>query len=308
MKNNNKEIRQRVVDQVLELMQQGINPWIQPWQNGNSLGNHNCISGHIYTGINIPVLTYSKNDNEFVSNQWITFNQTKKNDGKIIKGSKATKVIFIKKIYFDKKDEKGNLVYDDEGNKEKIPFSLLRETPIFNIEQTENVQLPKAETKRMKDAIAKEDMMKSDKGVKWIDDLYKKLNVSLNYSNETKAFYSSFDDAIQLPFRSMFKNSSGYVATALHELIHWTGHQSRMDRKLGNGYGSIEYAYEELIAETGSAIMNSKYGIQGVIENHASYIKSWINVLKNDPQKLFDASYQSQQGIEYIEENGNLSQ
>jgi len=103
MKNNNKEIRQRVVDQVLELMQQGINPWIQPWQNGNSLGNHNCISGHIYTGINIPVLTYSKNDNEFVSNQWITFNQTKKNDGKIIKGSKATKVIFIKKKYFEKK-------------------------------------------------------------------------------------------------------------------------------------------------------------------------------------------------------------
>jgi len=308
MKNNNKEIRQRVVDQVLELMQQGINPWIQPWQDGNSLGNHNCISGHIYTGINIPVLTYSKNDNEFVSNQWITFNQTRKNYGKIIKGSKATKVIFIKKIYFDKKDENGNLVYDDDGNKEKIPFSLLRETPIFNIEQTENVQLPKAETKRMKDAIAKEDMMKSDEGVKWIDDLYKKLNVSLNYSNETKAFYSSFDDVIQLPFRSMFKNSSGYVATALHELIHWTGHQSRMDRKLGNGYGSIEYAYEELIAETGSAIMNSKYGIQGEIENHASYIKSWINVLKNDPQKLFDASYQSQQGMEYIEENGNLSQ
>ena len=304
MKNNNKQIRERIVSQVLELLDKGINPWIKPWSSGGSLGDHNATSGHIYSGINIPVLAYSKEENGFTSNQWLTFNQARKHGGLIIKGSKATKVIFIKKIQFDRKDENGNIIYDENGNKEKVPFALLRETPIFNIEQTENVVLPKAEITRVEVAIAKEETMKTDKGVQWIDGIYKNLEVNQRFSTESTAYYSSNKDMIQLPNRSMFKASSGYVATALHELIHWSGHSSRMNRKLGNGFGSSDYAYEELIAETGSAMMNNKYGIQGEIENHASYIQSWIKVLKDDPQKLFDASYQAQQAMEYIEKNG----
>jgi len=305
-KEKNKKIRDRVVSEILELLKGGVNPWNRPWTAGQSLGDHNAYSGHSYQGINISILAYAKEKNGWQSDQWLTFNNVRKNKGSVIKGSKATRVVFVKTIEFNKKDDDGRVVTDDNGNPVKIYVGYLNEYPIFNIEQTENVRLPKAEQKRIEAAIAREKLMQSDAGVQWVDSVYTNLGVDVHHTTESKAYYSPGKDMIHLPNYSMFKKPSGYTATALHELVHWTGAESRNNRPgivKFEYFGSRSYAFEELIAEIGSVMLGQKYGISGKAENHASYIDGWIKVLESDSQSLFEASHLAEQAMEYISDN-----
>ena len=305
-KEKNKKIRDRVVSEILELLKDGVNPWNRPWTAGQSLGDHNAYSGHSYQGINISILAYAKEKNGWQSDQWLTFNNVRKNKGSVIKGSKATRVVFVKTIEFNKKDDDGRVVTDDNGKPVKIYVGYLNEYPIFNIEQTENVRLPKAEQKRIDAAIARELLMQSDAGVQWVDSVYTNLGVDVHHTTESKAYYSPGKDMIHLPNYSMFKKPSGYTATALHELVHWTGAESRNNRPgivKFEYFGSRSYAFEELIAEIGSVMLGHKYGISGKTENHASYIDGWIKVLESDSQSLFEASHLAEQAMEYISDN-----
>ena len=148
--------------------------------------------------------------------------------------------------------------------------------------------------------------MQSDAGVQWVDSVYTNLDVDVKHTTESKAYYSPSKDMIHLPNYSMFKKPSGYTATALHELVHWTGAESRNNRPgivKFEYFGSRSYAFEELIAEIGSVMLGHKYGISGKTENHASYIDGWIKALESDSQSLFEASHLAQQAMEYISDN-----
>ena len=109
-----------------------------------------------------------------------------------------------------------------------------------------------------------------------------------------RAFYSPTTDHIQFPPDSAFRGPPEFAATALHELGHWTGHASRLNRNMKSRYGSAGYAMEELRAELASAFLASELGIPTDIPQHASYIENWIKPLKEDKREIFRAAADAQ--------------
>ncbi|MCG3774348.1 MAG: DNA primase TraC [Nitrospira sp.] len=106
------------------------------------------------------------------------------------------------------------------------------------------------------------------------------------------AFYQPNADRIHLPEKNQFPEGDSYYATALHELVHWTGHPARLNRELSRRFGEASYAIEELVAEMGSAFLCAHCGINGK-EQHASYLQSWLSVLKSDKRAIFTAAVQA---------------
>ncbi len=117
-----------------------------------------------------------------------------------------------------------------------------------------------------------------------------------------RTFYRPREDRIQLPPPEQFRSSEGYYATALHELTHWIGHKSRLDRDLTGRFGTAAYAAEELVAEIGAAFLCVKAGVTAEPrEDHAHYLNSWIAVLKTDNRAIFTAGSQAQKVADYLE-------
>ncbi len=113
-----------------------------------------------------------------------------------------------------------------------------------------------------------------------------------------RAFYSPATDHIQLPPEHAFHGPHEFAATALHELAHWTGHSSRLNRDLQHRFGSGDYAMEELRAEIASAFVANELGIPTDIPHHASYIANWIKPLKDDKREIFHAAADAQRIVD----------
>jgi antirestriction protein ArdC len=114
-----------------------------------------------------------------------------------------------------------------------------------------------------------------------------------------RAYYQPASDEIHLPPRAAFASGSGYYNVALHELTHWSGHPSRCHRDLAGRFGDASYAAEELIAEMGAAYLCAHCRIDGALR-HASYLESWLRLLRADKRALFTAAAQAQRAADYI--------
>ena len=107
-------------------------------------------------------------------------------------------------------------------------------------------------------------------------------------------------DSIGMPSADAFKSPEHYASTLAHELVHWTGHESRLARTFGKRFGDEAYAFEELIAEIGSAFVCASTGIPLEGLQHADYVASWLKVLKEDKRAIFTASSQAKRAAEYL--------
>jgi len=130
--------------------------------------------------------------------------------------------------------------------------------------------------------------------------LLKASGVEIRHDQADRAFYRPATDRIHLPTRDSFKSADTYYATALHELGHWTGHPSRLDRDLAHPFGSVGYAKEELRAEIASLMIGDQLGIGHDPGQHAAYVKSWIQVLKEDPKEILRASRDADKITGYV--------
>ena len=116
---------------------------------------------------------------------------------------------------------------------------------------------------------------------------------------KSSAFYAPSEDVINLPDRESFTDEGSFYATSFHELGHWTGHESRLNREIKNGFGSKNYAFEELVAELTSAFLCAETGIDGELQ-HPEYIGEWIKKLENDKTMIFKASGLAKKATDYI--------
>jgi antirestriction protein ArdC len=121
----------------------------------------------------------------------------------------------------------------------------------------------------------------------------------VRYGGE-RAFYSPGTDHIQLPPDHAFIGPAEWAATLLHELSHWSGHSSRLNRDLKNRFGSEAYAAEERRAELSSVFIGAEVGLPCDIPNHASYLASWITALKADKREIFRAASDAQKIADYV--------
>ena len=274
------DMYQHVTDQIITALEKGVKPWQCPWNN-SSIGElpQNFISKKEYSGLNILLLWIASVEKNLTSRYWLTYKQIVDLGGSV-KGQKGTKIIFYKTL------EKEN----EAGQVEKIP--MLKNYTVFNADQVEGIVFPTAKPKAAKpvkklNMIPHVEMIIADTGAKICE-------------CGVKAYYAPSTDKIVMPKKKLFASIHDFYAVELHELTHWTGHKSRLNRNQKDSFGSKNYAFEELVAEIGSAFLMADLDISGTYDQHENYIASWLEVLNNDKKFIFKAAAAASKAHKFI--------
>lgn len=288
----NKDFLQETADKIIESLKNGTAPWTKPWKGVDLMNNmpYNPITNKPYNGINsINLMLQNYNDP-----RWLTYKQAQSINAQVRKGEKSTLIQYWQfSEIIDRLDEEGKVITNEKGEAEKIEVKL--EHPkvffayVFNAEQIEN--MPKLEKKQ-----EIEDFKIIKEAQKILDD-----SKAVIHHQGNNAFYNPSEDAITLPPKENFINESAYYAIALHELGHWSGHESRLNRDLKHPFGSKEYAKEELRAEIASFLFNSKIGLDYDPGQHLSYIDNWIKILEDKPHEIFRATSDATKIVSFLE-------
>lgn len=279
-----KDIYTEVTNTIIAALEQGVPPWICPWNDAGMPGN--LVTGKPYRGINVIMLTIEMMKHGYTDSRWLTFNQANEMGARIRKKERGTTIIFYRL-----REEKNNTgdAADAETAKRGIP--MLKSYTVFNVSQIE----PVPERCVLRPVLAWQP-------IECAEQLLRQSGASINHGGN-QAFYHPAEDTIQLPLVTSFSQPCDYYATALHELCHWTGHPSRLDRVQGRVHGKEAYAHEELVAEIGAAFLCAHCGLPARLE-HASYIDSWLNALRNDKRLIFVASSAAQKAADFVLESG----
>ncbi len=267
-----------VNNRIIEQLELGKIPWQQPWTAAGL--PQNLISKKPYRGINVWLLaslTYSQN-------YFLTFKQLKELGGMVKKGEKGCPVVFwqIDEVLDEKKEQMKKR-------------SLLRYYSVFNVSQCEGIpenKIPKAVEYENNSVTECERI---------IEEMPKCPRIKYG---EHQAYYHPLHDYVNMPPIGSFRNSDSFYSVLFHELVHSTGHMSRLNRK-GiteiSSFGSLNYSFEELIAELGACYLNSLTGISPkIFRNNAAYIQGWLRKFKDDKRFLISAAAHSQKAVDFI--------
>lgn len=267
-----------VTDRIIEQLKKGVVPWHKPWVGLSGAVSH--VTGKPYELINQFLLGEP--------GEYLTFKRVQEEGGHVKKGEKAKIIIFFKTIVKDRIDKNGELVQD------VIPIP--RYYNVFRVDQCEGIK-PKYDVELPKPANPIE------RGEEIITDYVNRSGVTLEHSMQDRAYYRPATDTISLPQREQFPQIEEYYSTAFHEMVHSTGHKSRLNRsdKVA-GFGTKTYSKEELVAEIGSATLMNHAGIEteGTFDNSAAYINSWLKQLESDVRFVVQAARHAQKAVNMI--------
>lgn len=281
-----RDIINEITDKVIELLEQGTSPWKKPW-NGRDMMPGNYKSKKNYRGINLLYLSMLPFESPF----YMTYKQIEELGGNVKKGEKGIPVVFWK--FFGTKSEDpdtGAEIFEKKG-------AMVRYYTIFNTDQCEglDIVIPKAEDEKTLE-------FNPIKECESIIESFK--NKPVIEHKGIRACYSPLQDVVTMPENERFHSCEKYYSTLFHELVHGTGHYSRLNREgfmSGASFGSNKYSKEELIAEMGAAFLCAHAGIENeTIDNSAAYLKGWIKVLKEDNKILLSAAQQAQKAFDHI--------
>jgi len=273
MSNNKIDIYTEVTNRIIEKLESGVIPWVKPWHTENTL-DKNIKTGNEYNGINRIILGMSG----YQSNVWGSFKQWSDLGAKVKLHEHGTRIVFYKPVVGVKVTSEG----------EEISYnSVFTTSYVFNAEQVEGIEI------KPRDIEDKPFLNNIE-----IDNMVSNTGAVIRHSGNS-AYYKRDDDYINMPVKSDFYDEANYYATLLHELTHWSGAKHRLDRTKGKRFGDVAYAFEELIAELGSAFLCEKYAVKGDIR-HEGYIASWLQALKNDNKMIFKASAYAQKSTDYL--------
>lgn len=266
----------RITERIVSLLSQGTVPWHKPWHVKTGLPR-NLITQKPYRGINVFLLMAMN----YESPNWLTLRQANAMGGQIKPGEKSCPVVFWKPMQVKDKES---------GEDRKIPF--LRLYHVFNVAQCTGLKnIPPADNTAFIQTLPAE----------LVANMPKRPVIKHGMA---MASYSPASDVVNMPDRGRFESEDHYHATLFHELVHATGHETRLKRASimeRNGYGSNPYAKEELIAEMGSAFLCGYTGIvDRTINSSAAYLEGWLKQLKEDKTLIVHAAAQAQKAADFI--------
>ena len=283
-----KAFHEALAEKLIKQVNQGTAPWQKPWAPGESYLPYNPTSGKAYKGVNtLQLLSEERGDP-----RWLTYKQAMAEGAQVRRGEKGTQVQYWK--FEDErtvKGEDGKPTLDAHGAEQKESVRLRQPrvffATVFNAEQIDG--LPPLEKKP----------------ITWNSEEAAEARLSLanlKHDQADGAFYRRSDDSIHLPSRGQFADAASYYHVGLHELSHWSGHPSRMNREGGNPFGSPEYAREELRAEIAALLMGAEIGIghEPKKENSIAYVKSWVKDLREQPLEICRAAAEAEKIRAYI--------
>lgn len=270
------DLAERVTQRIIDQLENGTVPWHRPWAVDGLLPT-SAATKKPYRGINTLILSTVQWAEGYQSPYWLTYKQAQKIGGQVRKGEKATPIVFWKLI--EKEAEK---------EEETKNYLVSRSYNVFNADQVDGLDLPQHEFVLESQSEIQAKVLANYKSPEIV------------YAAQPRAVYSPVLDRITLPPVSSFESETAHLGTLFHELIHSTGHESRLDRFKRTGLPSDEYAEEELVAELGAAILNGYFNLDVNHEQSAAYIESWLKALKNDRNLLVNAAQKAQKAVDHL--------
>lgn len=260
------EITQKFIDAI----ESGLDgKWVRPWSIVGGGMPSNAMTGKHYRGTNALLLLIAG------GGIWGTYKQWESLGCQVMKGSKGTMII--------------RPIFGREDNNGDRPLVAWGAATVFASIQVEGYEAPEAPEATHHDSIDAAEAVINASG-------------AMITVQGDKAFYSPGRDIIAMPAMGQFDSAEAYYSTMLHELAHWTGHKSRLDRDLNTGrFGDDAYAFEELVAELAASFLCAELGVhQGYRDDHAKYLKHWVGILKGDKRAILTAATKAQAAADYI--------
>lgn len=279
----------RVTDAIIAELEKGVRPWTKPWSATHLAGQVTRplrCTGEPYKGVNVMLLWSEAVAHGYSAPIWMIFRQALALGGHVRKGEHGATIVYADRIQRAETDLEG-----DEAVR-SIPF--LKAYTVFNVEQVEGLPDPFY-------ALA-EPRLDPMRRIARADLFFEATGAEIRHGGD-RAYYAVGPDHVQMPPFDAFADPEAYYATLAHECTHWTRHPSRLDRDFGRQrFGDEGYAREELVAELGAAFLCADLGL--ALEprpDHASYIGSWLEVLRHDRKAIFSAAAHAQRACEYLQ-------
>ena len=282
----------QMAEETIKALENGTAPWIKPWEPGEIPDSPvNALTGKPYRGINRIRLGMRS---VAADPRWCTYKQALELGAQVRAKSRGTLVQYYQ---FDekvlKKDDQGKPILDADGHKqyETVPLDKPKvyHAVVFHASQIDG--LPPLPPRQVRPEWERHEAAEK---------LLTASGADIRYDQRNRACYRLMTDTIHLPPRDQFPTPDKYYATALHEVGHWTGHESRLDRDLGHAFGTKAYAREELRAELASYMLGADLGIGHDPGQHHAYVASWIDVLKKDPREIVRAAQDAERIMDYV--------
>lgn len=288
-----RDIHADITNQLIAAIEAGPGKPTLPWRRtaGALHTPVNALTGKTYSGINVLNLWVMAEVKHYATPIWGTYRQWAEKGCQVRKGETASLVIFYKE--FDVTPEVDDA--DDTGKRR-----IARGSAVFNATQVDGFAIPDAP----EDLGPVERLERADRFVTT-------TGATVRHGGD-QAYFQTSTDHIQMPDEGLFLDTStmnrteGYYATLVHELIHWSGAPTRLNRDMGKRFGDKPYAGEELVAEIGAAFLCAHLGItQDVRPDHARYLANWLTLLKENNRAIFTAAARASQAVSYLSTKGS---
>ena len=293
-----------LTNQLIEFFEKG-NTFKKDWNTTTKGKLINCQTSAEYNGSNVVLLMMHQILGGYPHSIYCGFGQGKTLKLKLKKGSKSARILMPILHSEEKKDKEGKTILDALGDPVKNKWTTYKTACVFNIDQFEDseekqkildkfVSAPGPTVASFKDHKPTE---------KLINSYIKRESIDVYFGSDS-AFYTPSADTVTMPDKEQFTSQCGFYGTYLHELIHSTGHQKRINRKTLTAPNTdrTSYATEELITELAAVNLTHALKISTVdkIQNSAAYLESWVKTLKADKKILFKLLKQSNEAIKYL--------
>jgi antirestriction protein ArdC len=291
-----RDFRQEVTANIIHMLENGVAPWQKPWDSGAANMPMNPTSERAYRGGNAIHLMTIALQKGYQDPRWMTYKQASDRGWQVRRGAKGTQIEF-----WDVRQGKDSVeAGSGEGMEnartgraagDERPRLIHRVYTVFNAAQIDGIPAYAPRQHTSFEVAQLGERILTASGAK------------IAHDRAGGAFYDRAGDAIHLPPKEAFKDAPGYYGTALHELAHWTGHPSRLNRATLNEsyrFGDVNYAKEELRAELASVFLAAERGIPHDPAQHAAYVGSWLKALKEDKNEIFRAAHDASAATDFL--------
>lgn len=284
-----RDFRKEVTENMIEMLEKGVAPWQKPWEPGVFQLPVNPTTDRNYRGGNAVHLMAMQSKRGYEDPRWMTYRQAQENGWQVRQGEKGTQIEFWQ--FQGSKGKEGDGKNEPEMGKGDSRGPLHRVYTVFNGKQIEGIPALEPRQPQEWEIVQAGESILTNSGA------------SVKYDQADRAYYSHSSDEIHLPPKDAFRDAPRFYGTALHELGHWSGHGSRLNRDTlvkSGGFGTESYAKEELRAELTSLFLAAERGIPHDPSQHAAYVGSWIQALKNDKNEIFRAAKDAHNAADFI--------
>ncbi|CAG9169781.1 ArdC family protein [Cupriavidus pinatubonensis] len=276
-----RDLYQEVTDSIVEAIENGTAPWQQKW-DGRTRWPVNGTTQKPYHGVNVMMLAMLGLQDP----RWCTYQQAKERGWQVRKGEHGSRIYFYKPL------ERKTGEIDPQTDEPKVKtIPVLKSYTVFNLSQIDGAPEMEWSSAHEKDV--------SDLTAQICEEIVEATGAEISHGHRYAA-YSPSQDRVYMPDKESFESEAEYYATLLHEIAHWTGHESRLKREFGPDRKSVAYAREELRAELASAMLSMHLGLPAAIDGHAAYVGHYLQILRDDKKEIFRAAKDAERMTRYV--------